>query len=171
MQYLIGSKFLPAMSLLLCIGAAAGWARSYFVADRWILNWGGPYGIYYELASAKQAVYYFRTKWQPPSLGKLKVSYESYPITSKTIGPVKDLPSFFGFSFCFTGGPQSRSRELILRIPYWFFVLLAAVPPVCHVVRRIRARRRIAHGRCAMCGYDLRATPERCPECGWTRLL
>jgi len=40
---------------------------------------------------------------------------------------------------------------------------------VALVVSRVRAKRRLAKGRCPICLYDLSGTPLLCPECGWNR--
>lgn len=55
--------------------------------------------------------------------------------------------------------------------PAWLPAGAFAVLPLCHAgivlpCRRRRRQHRSARGLCARCGYDLRATPERCPECG-----
>jgi hypothetical protein len=55
-------------------------------------------------------------------------------------------------------------------VPWWMLALATSVLPLCWAgrlwLRRSRRRRRIRHGLCPSCGYDLRATPDGCPECG-----
>jgi hypothetical protein len=53
-----------------------------------------------------------------------------------------------------------------IALPYWFLCLLAVPLPLTWVVRRIHRRQRMTGNACVVCGYDLRATPDRCPECG-----
>ena len=56
--------------------------------------------------------------------------------------------------------------RLSVHVPYWPIVVLSGLPPAVWLTRRRRVKRRIARGQCLRCGYDLRETPDRCPECG-----
>ena len=51
-------------------------------------------------------------------------------------------------------------------VPYWSVALLTLLPSVAWIVTWFRRRRSPRAGLCPACGYDLRATPDRCPECG-----
>ena len=61
-------------------------------------------------------------------------------------------------------GTVQRWAALVL--PHPWLLLLTGAYPAWRVVRAWAMRRRNREGLCRSCGYDLRATPGRCPECG-----
>jgi len=57
----------------------------------------------------------------------------------------------------------------IVSTPDWAVAVASGIPPLISLAWlpvRLRRRRRERAGLCAVCGYDLRASLERCPECG-----
>jgi hypothetical protein len=86
---------------------------------------------------------------------------------------------FLGFRYyqgaCFETGGGRPDRHWIERefefpallIPAFFWILPAIwIGFLPREMRRRRANRRMIAGFCGNCGYDLRASRARCPECG-----
>jgi hypothetical protein len=61
--------------------------------------------------------------------------------------------------------PSGSLDHRMLIVPLWLLAAVFSLPKTLPVVMR-RLRHRPRPGACPNCGYDLRATPERCPECG-----
>jgi hypothetical protein len=86
------------------------------------------------------------------------VSYVTAADTS-----VESLLGLLGFRYVVERGAWPGFS---ISLPYWFLAVLWSVLPFLRWRRSRRLRQSMRQGLCAQCGYDLRATPERCPECG-----
>jgi hypothetical protein len=163
---------LSALSLLLCLTAGGLWARSYWWYDQGhvvvgrtrvsVQSGNGNLALVWHAADPAAPP----RKWETgPGEGAyrgreydpFRASYASRRHTGLhrdvlEVGRVSSVPI----------------QSLVL---WWGWVCLAlASLPVSRLVSRcvFERRRRIKQGLCPSCGYDLRATPGRCPECGET---
>ena len=173
-------NFSAAVSAVLLVGVCVLWARSDWVADE-IAKWDGRW---VEVVSTRGGltlavgdpgdIYYFPISMSDAAINGFKWVHmqeaASAPL-SNLVAPETD-PRFrlLGFEWHATdsggggfGAMPSWWREC--RIPYWMLALPAGLPTSLKMILIFRRRHR-PNGHCPDCGYDLRATPDRCPECG-----
>jgi hypothetical protein len=153
---------LTVLSLVLCVAILVLWARSYIRFD-WLQVTHGTAGE--ELIAYRGRIIYLHWDGIP-----------SAPSISFDTGRTKPVGTL---------DIESRSDRRLLGItvphgrvsgpdadwwpwacPFWLLTLITVALPAG---RFALMRRRLSHGgaaRCIYCGYDLRATPDRCPECG-----
>lgn len=156
---------LSALSLLLFVAVCVLWLRSYFRADSYYS--GGDDGTLLYVESGRGFVSVMRTSMDPQFTSKetkwASSELPSYPMW----GRPSTLAQRLGFWSMTAQGYHGLSCRWI--VPCWFLSVLTCVLPGGWLIghgRRRQRQRRIAAGLCVRCGYDLRSTPDRCPECG-----
>ena len=161
-----------ALSLLLCLVTVVFWVRSYWWHDavdgvvvlRIETKLQRELGVTNQLRAAaviSDSGRIILTRFVHPFSGndyQWKYSASAPPIAKKW--------DYFRFDIG-DGGYQ------LIHFPHALPAALFAIAPICWFTGlgdRRRAKRQKL-GLCPTCGYDLRATPDRCPECGTEKSL
>jgi hypothetical protein len=167
---------LAAASLLLCLATAVLWVRSYWVRDDFDAVRPAVPDYEYNLAlirygcsvTSNEGFFYGWIGCSDPPRDQPAPPW-NFRLSQMAADSPELLPRF---EFA-TGRETSEGHAFNMwhwLVPTWSLVLAFAVLPTIVAFRQIRAvrrrRRRSRLGLCPACGYDLRATPDRCPECG-----
>lgn len=185
-----------AVSLTGCVAAAAMWARSHTAEDRFVIRSpGSPYALRSTdgslrlgnehlwldwrarvIAATEQRLAIgkeWRKKWDrrlaiserwrwrtPPDRAALRAELDRLRQEIDALDDAQDVlrPAMFS-------SPPAVPRVAHV-LPHWVPTTALAVLPTLWFLCQRRGERRQRLGLCPTCGCDLRASPERCPECG-----
>ena len=166
------------LSLVLCVAMAVLWVRSYSYDDAfgWRYGKGG-----YRCASSELGEVLITQVGAWRGSGHPLVGYSRIAVSDFERGRVGKGPYvghyWRGFQWSYRPDRPALSvsgASYGIRVPHWFVLFTLLLLPVSRSVGHVRAarrtRNRVRRGRCRRCGYDCRATSDRCPECGMTVL-
>jgi hypothetical protein len=135
---------------VLVITTVGLWVRSNWFTDVWSYrSANGGNGLRAFLGQGHIEIF-FPTSGPSTGVGHGVYSPDAMPSVA-----VEGFWSWLGFKVY-------RTPPAGVAFPFWF---AAAACVVLALPWLLRARNK-RHGHCSGCGYDLRATPDRCPECG-----
>lgn len=167
------------LSALLCIAALIMWVRSCQISDGITRRYNAdPSHVAAINVAAWNGRLYFAYRTASGQRSNLAVSWTFEQFESATYGSFGtdglSIGSWsiagFGFSrmkwHSFQTGQSGVDR--FASVPFWFIAFISILPPARWYLGRRREGRTCRAGLCPGCGYDLRATPDRCPECGST---
>jgi hypothetical protein len=153
-------------SLILCAAAAGMWIRSYLAGDA--VERQTPRGMWQVISSSGQL--YIATRTAASASSAVFPSDDGFHYYASPPGQRPVWQSAPGYTIYFNRGSftlvsfhDPRSNIWVVGVPHGLIAALAIVLPASWLRMR---RKRPRPGVCAACGYDLRATPDRCPECG-----
>jgi hypothetical protein len=173
-----------AASLVVCLVFVGFWVRSKATDDIWelLLRWrDGDVGNirHYQCVSGEGQIHFTYQsnilsrvrdplEWGPD--GKV-VAWRMWITPPRSTRQGVRFVTFHGFVARRLSAPANartsvRFKGYHVAIPHWFAVLVSGVLPTVWLIAHLRRARRAAAGHCPTCGYDLRASPDRCPECG-----
>jgi hypothetical protein len=153
------STIIPKCMLFASLAVLAGvvtiLAQSYFFVDDFQFK-------RFELITGRGCIYLSADKDLDPT------PHERWQLKSRYDDPLWDMgfwtQRFLGFSW--TWWECKEFGIHFVGIPLWFIAFFPA-GIAARSVQWLRAGRRLIKSiHCKTCGYDLRATPDRCPECG-----
>lgn len=150
------------------------WLRSYWRHDYLILRFVHPAPSIevneWEFTSGKGGCQfaYQATWWRPDyeTLGRSGSEGGDGWGCRVASNPTRDSDRYLSHIVLYEYGFGRYGRmglDEVIRGPYRIFIALLLIQPVVSYFLR---RRHQPSGLCRVCGYDLRATPQRCPECG-----
>ena len=174
---------LAGLSLLLAVATIVLWVRSYWVGNGFDVTRFLPPEPNFASPDNSQPVADRLFVGIQISQGELSYTktFEAVTATDSNVGwrwinvhhsrfpwytANRSLLGRLGFTTWGYSPPQFPGiSDLLVIVPLWPVVLLAAVIP-SYWLFQFRRRRKNRNGFCVVCGYDLRATPDQCPECG-----
>jgi hypothetical protein len=160
-------------SLLMCATTIALWVRSYTKIDS--VEYTSAGGTWFSIQSHPAG--YLRAVIAHNAPGPFGICIEPRVPHGRVYTIFPERGFFFGGAYTAGGTIANwftQSGQLIAntKLPYRAFMIsdlhlavLTLLSASIWFVQRWRTKR-YARGCCMCCGYDLRATPDRCPECG-----